>query len=409
MRRRSLVAVPTLVVVLAVAAALFVGPGRTTSADAASARPESAIATVPQGFVGVDVDGPVTAVGTTVNLAAQMHSMVAAGVQTIRVAFNWAAAEPVYSSWAQVPVDQRSQYTDVHGVPVDFSQTDAIVGDAARMRLAVLPTILYAPDWDGVSNPAGVDYPRTPGPYAAYAAALVGRYGPHGSFWSEHRAIPKVPITEWQIWNEPDLAYYWKQPFVSGYTALLRAAHSAIKRADPAAKIVLGALTNRAWVSLGQLERQPGFAHLFDIASVNGFTKLPANVIRYLQYVRRALNRDGDRSTPLLATELSWPSALGQSTGSYDFDTTQAGQAKDIAALLPLIGADRTSLNLVGFEYYTWMSAEAKGDLPFAFAGLLADEDGHVHVKPALAAFRAGALALEGCRTKGPVATDCRH
>ena len=135
-------------------------------------------------------------------------------------------------------------------MPVDFSQTDAIVADAARRRLTVLPTILYAPDWDGVSNPGGVEYPRTPGPYAAYAAALVGRYGPHGSFWASHPSIPKIPIDEWQIWNEPDLYYYWRQPFEAGYTALLRAAHASIKRADPTAKVVLGSLTNRAWVVL---------------------------------------------------------------------------------------------------------------------------------------------------------------
>jgi hypothetical protein len=142
---------------------------------------------------------------------------------------------------------------------------------------------------------------------------------------------------------------------------------------------------------------------------VNGFTKLPANVILYLRYVRRALDRYGNPDTPLLATEVSWPSAVGQSRGSYDFDTTQPVQAKDIAEVLPLIGADRASLNLVGFDYYTWMSAEARGNPPFDFAGLLADDGGHVHVKPALAAYRKGALALEGCRSKGPLATDCRH
>jgi hypothetical protein len=385
----------------------------TTPAAAAIAHTGAALAArtarpVPQGFVGVDVDGPVTAVDTDIDLASQMRGMVAAGVQTIRVAFNWAAAEP-FPALTDVPGAQRAQYTVKHGVPIDFAQTDAIVTAAARLHLTVLPTILYAPEWDGVSNPGGVEFPRTPGPYADYAAALVARYGPHGSFWSSHPSIPKVPIIEWQIWNEPDLDYYWRQPFEAGYTALLRAAHASIKRTDPSAKVVLGSLTNRAWVSLTRLERRPGFSQLFDIAAVNAFTKLPANVILYMRYVRRALDRFDNRSTPILATELSFPSAVGRSSGSYDFDVTRAGQARDIAALLPMIAADYRSLGIAGFDYYTWMSAESDHAPPFDFAGLLADESGRVHIKPALAAYREGVLALEGCASKGPLATDCRH
>ena len=363
---------------------------------------------VSQGFVGVDVDGPLIATGTRIDLADQMRGMVSAGVESIRVAFNWATAEP-YQTFAAVPAAQRARYTLIDGVPVDFSQTDAIVADAARLHLLVLPTILYAPGWDGVRNPGGVDYPRTPEPYAAYAAALVGRYGPHGSFWSSHPLIPRIPIHEWQIWNEPDLSYYWREPFEAGYTALLRAAHASIKRADPSANVVLGSLTNRAWISLARLEREPGFSHLFDVAAVNAFTALPAHVILYLHYVRRALDRYGNRTTPLLATELSFPSAVGRSDGSYDFDTTQAGQARDIAALLPMIGAHYRALDLAGFDYYTWMSVEADHAPPFAFAGLLADDRGQVRAKPALAAYRRGVLRLEGCARKGPLATDCRH
>jgi hypothetical protein len=353
------------------AASLSTGPARLRTPVAASASAPG----VPQGFVGVDVDGPLTAADTPIDLAAQMRSMVGAGVESIRVAFNWAAAEP-YRTISQVPTADRAQYTLVGGVPVDFSATDAIVADAARLHLDVLPTILYAPDWDAVNNPAGVDYPRRPGPYGAYAAALVGRYGPDGSFWTANPQLPSRPIGEWQIWNEPNLSYYWKQPFVDGYIGLLRAAHAAIKGADPHARIVLGALTNRAWVSLGQLQaHHPGVARLFDIASVNGFTRVPDNVIRYLRYMRRAMDRDGDRTKPLLATEVSWPSALGQTKENFDFDTNQAGQARNIAALLPMI----------------------------------ADTYRELHVKPALRAYRAGALALEHCAGKGPLATDCRH
>jgi hypothetical protein len=46
----------------------------------------------------------------------------------------------------------------------------------------------------------------------------------------------------------------------------------------------------------------------------------------------------------------------------------------------------------------------------FNFAGLLNFFDGRgTFVKPALASFAEAALAIEGCRHKGPLATNCGH
>jgi hypothetical protein len=343
---------------------------------------------------------------TTIDFAAQLKTMVSSGVQSIRTAFSWAAAQP-YRSDADVPADQKAQFTDVAGVPTDFHVTDMIVGDAARDRLTVLPTVLYTPAWDAVTNVRVVATPRRYAPYAAYLTALIGRYGPRGSFWRANPQLPRVPIRSWQIWNEPNLSYYWKQPFASTYVAFLRTARAAVKQADPGAKIVLGALTNTAWKSLGQIYRVKGARRLFDVVSVNGFTRVPANVMLFMLFVRHAMSRFGDGTKPLLATEISWPSAKGQTHDRYDFITTRSGQAHDIAALLPLIGSERLALHLVGFYWYTWMGEETPDTTAFNFSGLLAFRDGKVTVKPALGAFRAGALALEGCRRKGAVATSC--
>jgi hypothetical protein len=282
-----------------------------------------------------------------------------------------------------------------------------VVGDAARERISVLPTVLYAPQWDAATNPNGVAYPRQYAPYAAYLTALIGRYGPHGTFWRENPGIPKMPIRSWQIWNEPNLAYYWKQPFASSYVSLLRVAHAAIKHADPGAQVVLGALTNTAWVSLGQIYKIRRAKTLFDVVAVNGFTKIPANVVQFMLFVRRAMARFGDGAKSLIATELSWPSAKGETHATLDFITTEAGQARNLAALLPLIGRQRLSLHLIGFYWYTWIGEEEPDTSPFNYSGLLADHNGTVRVKPALAAFKTGVLALEGCRRKGAVATSC--
>jgi hypothetical protein len=394
---------------LLLAVLLLAGGLATRASGHATAKSKPKVATagpVPQGFVGVDVDGPVFGSDNDIDFPDQLKTMVSNGVQSIRSAFSWAAAQP-YKTDADVPADQQSHFTDVGGVPTNFSFPDMVVGDAARDRITVLPTVLYAPGWDSVNNSSGVDYPRQYQPYGAYLTALIGRYGPRGSFWRANPGIPKMPIRSWQIWNEPDLAYYWKQPFASSYVSMLKVAHAAIKKADPGAKVILGALTNTAWISLGQIYKVKGAKSLFDVVSVNGFTKIPANVMLFMVFVRRAMSRFGDGAKPLIATELSWPSAKGKTNANLDFITTQAGQARNISALLPLIGQQRLALHLLGFYWYTWMGQEDPNTGPFNYSGLLGFHNDKVTVKPALAAFKSGVLALEGCKRKGAVATSC--
>jgi hypothetical protein len=406
-RSFAVIGLAALVAVL-VAAAANAGAATSpkTTRPKASKPKATAPAPVPQGFVGVDVDGPMFGPDTTIDFAGQLKTMVGSGVQSIRTAFSWAAAQP-YQTDADVPPDQRAQFTDVGGVPTNFHGTDMIVGDAARDRLTVLPTVLYTPSWDAVPNTNGVATPRRYAPYAAYLTALIRRYGPHGSFWRANPGIPRLPIRSWQIWNEPNLSYYWKQPFASTYVSFLRTAHTAVKKADPGAQVVLGALTNTAWKSLGLIYKVRGAKNLFDVVSVNGFTKIPANVMLFMLFVRHAMARFGDGAKPLLATEISWPSAKGQTHDRYDFITSQAGQARDIATLLPLIREQRLALHLIGFYWYTWIGEETPDTPAFNFSGLLSFHDGKVAAKPALGAFRTAALALEGCKRKGAVATSC--
>ena len=88
-------------------------------------------------------------------------------------------------------------------------------------------------------------------------------------------------------------------------------------------------------------------------------------------FVRHAMSRFGDGAKPLMATEISWPSAKGKTNAKFDFITTQAGQARNISTLLPLIGQQRLSLHLSGFYWYTWMGQEDPNTGPFNFSGLL--------------------------------------
>jgi hypothetical protein len=351
---------------------------------------------VPHGFVGVMADGPL--LDPRVNLGAQLDQMVSSGIQSLRVTFDWSAAQP-YANWHDVPAGQAGKFSRAPGgVPTDFRVTDEIVGLAAQRRLALLPVVVYSPRWD--ASPAGIHVqPRRAAPFANYLSVLVQRYGPRGSFWASHPRLPREPIRAWQIWNEPNIAFYWDTPhFARGYVSLLRAAGRAIKRADAGASIVLAALTNYSWLDLAAIYAVPGARRLFDVVGSNAYTSKPAGVITILDRVRRVMDSHGDRHKPLVATEVGWPSALGKTNQNYGINTTQRGQAEKLAQLLPMLARNRRRLGLSRFYYYTWLSSDTPHGPSFDFSGLLAFDpaDAQIYAKPAYAVFRRVVLALEG-------------
>jgi hypothetical protein len=378
-----------------------------STAVAAAKRPPRRPAAVPPGFVGVNLVQPLFPPGRGIDLAHQMNAMVASGVQSIRVNFDWATAQP-YASWSDVPPAQRSQFTDAGGIPTRWGPFDQVVRLAADRGLTVLPTVMNAPSWDGVSGPGSfVNIPGSPFYYANFLTDLIDRYGPHGTFWA--RGTPKLPIEMWQIWNEPNLIGYWyQQPFQHGYVQLLKAARNAIRIADPHAKVVLAGFPNYSW---GYIERiyNAGGLGSFDIAAIHPYTAFPRGVITIAGKVRQAMDTHGDRGKPMLITESGWTSSLGRTRHIYDFETTEAGQAQNLAQLLALLGRNRARLRLLGFFWYDWADLDQPGRGPFSYSGLFRISGDRFIAKPAFAVFRRGALALERCRVKGVRATVCRR
>lgn len=351
-------------------------------------------------IIGVTFDGP--ALGPGVHLDRQLDTAVASGVESLRVAVYWSAMQP-YPSVAEVPAEDRSRFQTASGVPTKFSDLDRIVSAAARRGLTVLPVIESSPSWDALKPGTAGSPPRSAGPFASFLTTLVTRYGPSGSFWSSHPGLPRIPIRMWQIWNEPHLVTYWtEQPFAPSYVRLLAAAHTAIKAADPGAKIVLAGLANYSWRYLANIYRVPGASRLFDIVAVHPYTAQPQGVITILHRARAVMDHNGDAGKPILATEITWPSSLHKAPPQFGVSTTEAQQAQRLRALMPLLQASRAKLGLMGFYWYTWMGDESPRAKPYAFdyAGLLKDVNGKITAKPALSVFKSEALAIEDCRRK---------
>jgi hypothetical protein len=350
--------------------------------------------------IGVTFDGPM--LEGRVNLDRQLDLAVASGVESLRVAVDWSAMQP-YRSEARVPRAFRPVFQNVAGIPTQFVALDHIVGSAARRGLTVLPVVESTPSWDALrpGNPGSP--PKSAAPFAAFLTALVGRYGPRGTFWSTHPGLPRVPIRMWQIWNEPHLTTYWSvQPFATSYVKLLAVAHAALKSADPGAKVVLAGLANYSWRYLADIYRVPGASRQFNVVAIHPYTAQPAGVITILQRARAVMDRFGDNRKPILATEITWPSSLHRAPAQFGVSLTESQQARRLGQLLALLVADRTKLGLMGFYWYTWMGDESPVGRPYAFdyAGLLKYVNGMVVAKPALSAFKREALAIEDCRGK---------
>ena len=109
------------------------------------------------------------------SFAHEFQVMKATGVESVRPVVYWADMQP-----------QRDG-------PILFGSLDRLMGEAARNGISVLPVVLRAPDW-AREHPAKSPRPEASrADYAAFLTALIGRYGPNGTFWAEHPDIPRTP------------------------------------------------------------------------------------------------------------------------------------------------------------------------------------------------------------------------
>jgi polysaccharide biosynthesis protein PslG len=327
---------------------------------------------VPVGWLGVQVDGPLTAPGNP--FGGEWDLMKASGVETVRVAFDWRAAQPA------------------EGGPISFAETDPVVVAAASRGLPVLPVVHRTPAWAG--SGAAASTPSGTGAYVAYLRALVARYGPAGSLWTEQPGLRRMPIRDWQIWNEPNLTRYWsKQPFARPYVKLLRASRKALRAADPGSRTIMAGLPNASWIALRKVYRA-GAHGAFDAVALHPYTAKPKSVITLVRLARKQMRKYGDGRKPVWLTELSWPASQGKTDGAPGFVTTERGQASRLKTALKLLARNRQRLRIERVVWYTWLSQEG-GENSFAWSGLRRLRDDQVITARSFSVYRAAAQRLE--------------
>ena len=386
---------------IALAAALLVAAlAVPTTADAAKRK-------VPFGFFG-SVAPPVLAAVNDATLDAQMALMARSGVESVRVTRAWNALEPAEGRYR-------------------FTELDRTVAAAARHGIHTMINVTSTPRWAS-SKPRSPDAYRLPpknnGTYAELMRQLVLRYSPTGTFWTQNPTVPRVPVRQWQIWNEPSGEAHWKpRPWAPSYTRLLKAAYRAIHSADRGAEVVAGPLvatgTYTQWKAITDLLKA-GARRYLDVVSVHPFTndstsarKSAQRVIAILRLVRERMNKRGARTVPMILSEMTWPASQGKAPkgAQLHFSVNQRGQAARLKAVYRALVRSRRKLRVTNAYWYTWATSyDRSGPLSvmaFNFSGLTRVRRGVFSPRPLLGVYTNVAASYQGCR-KSADARRCR-
>jgi hypothetical protein len=281
---------------------------------------------------------------------------------------------------------------------------DRRMAAAAQVRLMVRPVVIAAPRWARLHPSEEFSPPRSADQYAEFVATLVRRYGPNGSFWAAHPAVPALPIRTWQIWNEPvggdgdtTPSVFWvdDEPFQARFVELMRTSYAAIMAVDPTATVVLGALVGKSWLQLQRIY-DAGGAGTFDAVALHPYTVDPDDVLQVLRNVRGVMQANGDGAKPIEITEITWPAFDIEQVLQAGYSRTVVNQAWWLRKTFRAILRERTTLGISLVLWYTWIGRDRSDADVFDHAGLLNLANGTLREKPALRDFRRIARRAEG-------------
>jgi hypothetical protein len=305
----------------------------------------SAAQALPAGFWGVVPQSHLS--------GEQFQRLGNGGVESIRIPVGWGSVQPV------------------KGGEFNWAGFDNLVEESAKAGIKVLPFLSGAPGWavpektvpgaGGLKAPARLPVSgaaRTG--WVAFLTAAVARYGPTGSFWSEHPGVPKRPIRVWQIWNEPNFKYFIAKPNPAEYGKLVKISYTALRAADPGAQIVLAGLFARPkgsrtasgkhkslnWYAsdfLSQMYKTtPGLKTRFNGVALHPYTIRASELTPVTEEFRKVLTANKDGGKSLWMTELGWSS--GKASSGNLFAKGPAGQAREL----------RTSFTILRNKQVKW-------------------------------------------------------
>ena len=243
---------------------------------------------------------------------AQLARMGRAGLDVYRLNLYWPAIQPFGAD-------------SFHWNEAWLQPFDDQVCKAAKNGIRILPTVFGSPRWaNGNKSPETPPLPAYLDEFSAFMAAAAARYGNGGTIWSDANGpcagVTPMPITVWQIWNEPNLNYFWSPgPNAAAYAKLLAAANDGL--ASSGAQVMMAGLSPRPRPAFGTRPipylsalYANGVKPHFDVMAVHPYDLNPSNAFDQIDDLRAKMKTSGDGDKPLWITEIGWASA-GPKTG----------------------------------------------------------------------------------------------
>ena len=200
----------------------------------------------------------------------------------------------------------------------DFAEYDWLVDQARARGLSILPTVTWTPRWAS-ANRWSLQYFYYP-PTEELVEGLSG-YAHLEAFARTVAARYAEAIDRWELWNEPDMAGYFKDAdgdssTAADYAKMLSFFARGVRAGNPQARVVLGGLAQgpaEYGCEPGYLAKiladpaHPAGAH-FDLHNIHTNFQTPAEIRAQIEENRGVLAAFG-LDKPLVITETSYTSS----------------------------------------------------------------------------------------------------
>lgn len=307
------------------------------------------------------------------------------GTGTVRLALSWEEVEPR-------PPQRRTHH-------YRWGLVDARVELLARHGQRAYPALNDAANWARAvgANRFGPPRPVYVPHYAAFAAEAARRYGPGGSFWGQHPDLPYLPVLSWEIWNEPNLRYFWgdTNPNPHRYAKLLAATLAAIRITQPQAGVVMGGLsaTEKPKRYLRRVMRtEPTLRDELDYVGFHPYGGTAAGGLRRLAEFRAALDAHASSSISIEITE--------------DGMTTRDDARRKRYLARMAASAAAWDCGVSRYIVHTWVTSERRPREAEHWYGI-AERNGNL--KPSGRAYRRAIAAAAVGRARASQSVSCRE
>jgi hypothetical protein len=239
-----------------------------------------------------------------------------AGARTNRWEFRMDKLEPSSGTW-------------------NFSATDSVVSNDLAHGLDTEGILIGTPGW-------AVNAGQTPG--NGLPKGLSRAVTDPANVWADfvRQTVRHYAgqVAYWEIWNEPDLKYFWTGS-PSDYYQLLKTSYTVIKSVDPTAKVVLAGMVVpdlqffSAVLDAAKADATSRATHgYFDIAAWHAYGAAK-QVYPNLMQMRSILNGHDFASAPIWVTEAGFPAS------NPNGESRQAAYVLQSIAYAFAAGADR--------------------------------------------------------------------